>query len=231
MLAPIMLAEGAYIAATIQRLPEAEGSRSGVAGTGKPLRLLVIGDSSAAGVGVSTVAESLAGQIVNNLAPDNEVTWRLIAQSGLTTRDMLKLLAQQRSEEPPSESFDVAVTALGVNDVIHGRSVRKWIQDQSAVVEMLRTRFGVQQVYLSGLPPISRFPAFPQPLRWYLGNRAKALADSLETWVHTQDDCEFLDMDRPLGTDYMASDGFHPGARVYELWGAEMAKMIQGKNR
>jgi hypothetical protein len=26
---------------------------------------------------------------------------------------------------------------------------------------------------LSGLPPMHRFPALPQPLRWYIGSRAR----------------------------------------------------------
>jgi hypothetical protein len=26
---------------------------------------------------------------------------------------------------------------------------------------------------LSGLPPMHRFPALPQPLRWYVGSRAR----------------------------------------------------------
>ena len=50
------------------RLPEATGARQGSSGEGAPLRVLIIGDSSAAGVGVSTQHDALAGQLAIALA-------------------------------------------------------------------------------------------------------------------------------------------------------------------
>jgi hypothetical protein len=66
-LAPILLCQGKYVRRVTPKLPEADGPRFGEAGVGKPLRLLVLGDSAAAGVGVNTQQEALAGHLVKGL--------------------------------------------------------------------------------------------------------------------------------------------------------------------
>ena len=49
-LAPLLVVQGWYVKRITPRLPEAEGARQGVTGQGQRLRLLVVGDSAAAGV-------------------------------------------------------------------------------------------------------------------------------------------------------------------------------------
>ena len=55
-------------------LPEVEGSRAGMVGKGKLLRLLVIWDSYVAWVGVCIQDEAIAGQLVVQLADRFQVT-------------------------------------------------------------------------------------------------------------------------------------------------------------
>src|SRR5918998_1273279 len=50
-LAPLLVAQGRRVRRTTPRLPEAPGDREGVTGAGPALRLLVVGDSAAAGAG------------------------------------------------------------------------------------------------------------------------------------------------------------------------------------
>ncbi len=52
-LAPLLLWQGRHVRRVTPRLPEAAGPRAGTTGHGPPLRLLVLGDSAAAGVGVA----------------------------------------------------------------------------------------------------------------------------------------------------------------------------------
>ena len=54
LLGPVLLAQGIYTRRMTPRLPEAEGERQGEAGSGDVLRLLIVGDSAAAGVGAAT---------------------------------------------------------------------------------------------------------------------------------------------------------------------------------
>ena len=68
--APLLLWQGRRVRRDTPKLPEAEGPRDGIAGAdrpGRPLRLLIVGDSSAAGVGASVQDEALAGRLVGRV--------------------------------------------------------------------------------------------------------------------------------------------------------------------
>ncbi|AGK49119.1 GDSL-like Lipase/Acylhydrolase family protein [Burkholderia thailandensis MSMB121] len=221
-LGPLLLAQGRRVRRVTPRLAEADGPRSGVDGAGPPLRLLVLGDSAAAGVGVPTQSDALVGQLVRALAPFHRVEWRLLARTGATTRDLLDWL-----DAEPDAHVDAVVTSLGVNDVTDGVPPPRWRDTQAALVERLTTRFGAAHVILTAVPPMHRLPALPQPLRWYLGLRAGRLNAVLSRWAAGQPACEFLRVDMPLTRDAMASDGFHPGARACAAWAEQAAAAIR----
>src|SRR6266516_1669739 len=62
-LGPVLLPQSKWLKRNALRLPEAAGPREGKVGVGEPvLRLLVVGDSSAAGVGVADQAQALVLQ-------------------------------------------------------------------------------------------------------------------------------------------------------------------------
>ncbi|WP_406805725.1 SGNH/GDSL hydrolase family protein [Burkholderia semiarida] len=221
-LGPLLFAQGRYVRRVTPRLPEAAGPRSGVAGDGPPLRVLVVGDSAAAGVGVATQHDALAGQLANALAVTHRVSWKLLARTGLTTRELVDWLAIE-----PAEPFHVAVTSLGVNDVTGGVPPARWIAQQTELVRLLGTRFQVKHAILSAVPPMERFPALPQPLAWYLGRRAKRLNAALAAWAGAQPHCTFLRVDLPLERHLMAADGFHPGASACAVWAAQVAAAVR----
>ena len=77
LLAPILLAQGRRVRQIALALPEATGPREGVSGVGLPLRLLVLGDSAAAGGGAATQTEALLGHVVTPLADSYQVQWQL----------------------------------------------------------------------------------------------------------------------------------------------------------
>lgn len=222
-MAPLLIAQGGYVRWKVPQLPEAAGAREGRAGAGAPLSLLIVGDSSAAGVGARDQREALAGQLVAALSTTRDVAWKLWATSGHTTRHVLARLAAA-----PASPFDVAVVALGVNDVIQGRRLATWRREQHALDALLRTKFGVGHVVHSGLPPVSRFPALPQPLRWALGARARRFDGALRADVAARRDASFvaLDFTASLDASAMATDGFHPGPPAYAAWAARVAAAI-----
>ncbi len=225
-LAPLLAAQGFYVRRTVPVLPEPSGSRHGTSGAGPRVRLLILGDSAAAGVGAVTQAEALSGQLVARLENDRQVTWRLIACSGYTTRGLLAHLR----EHPLEGEWDVAVISLGVNDAIQRRSPTRFAADQRELIAGLRESSGVRQVILSGLPPVHRFPALPEPLRWYLGSAATQLDQTLVRIAASEAGCEYLSLAATPEQDVaaaMASDGFHPGPPAYALWAAAVAERIR----
>lgn len=222
VLAPVLVLQGKRTRRSVPVLPEPPGAREGVAGSGEPLRILIAGDSGAAGVGAGSQDQALTGRLVADLAADFSVSWNLQASSGHTTTQTLERLAQM-----PRQTFDVAVTSLGVNDSISMVSVPSWRSRQAALRQLLRDRFGVQTVIVSGLPPMHAFPALPQPLRWHVGARATQLHRALARDVAVEPDTCFIDLRFSGDMALMASDGFHPGPEIYAEWARRVAAAIR----
>jgi lysophospholipase L1-like esterase len=221
-LAPLLLAQGLRVRLVTPRLPEPPGPRTGSAGQGPALRLLIAGDSAAAGVGAATQAEGLSGCLVGALQEVFSVSWTLHARTGLRTLGVLT-----RLESLPPAAFDVALLSAGVNDVTGGTRSHAFMAQQRRLVALLKSRFGVRLVLLTGLPPMHAFPALPQPLRWCLGARARAFTRLLEAVVAADAACELVTPQLPLDPAYMATDGFHPGPPAYAQWGREAAAVIK----
>lgn len=219
-LSPVLLPQALAVRMRAPRLPEAAGQRQGVAGEGPDLRLLILGDSSAAGVGADTQDDALAGQLVANLARDYTVHWRLEARSGATSAQTLARLYTMDIGR-----IDVAVTALGINDVTHQVSPARFREQQRAIAAHLVAQ-GAQQVWRSGLPPIERFPLLPRPLRDVMAAQARRLdAVLIRDSVAPLHRLPF----EPLALDpaMMASDGFHPGPAIYAEWARALAHEIR----
>jgi len=217
-LAPVLIAQGIRLRQTALVLPEPPGPRAGTAGSGPPLRVLIAGDSAAAGVGADTQADGLSGQLVAQLAPHRTVTWRLEARTGATTRDTRDHLATL-----PETPFDIVVTSLGVNDLTRNVPLAKWLDRQARLHDLLRTRFGASRIIVSGMPPMGHFPLLPNPLRWVLGAQALRFDDHLARLCADHADCTHLRFDMPFDPAMMARDGFHPGPLAYTEW----ARMIR----
>lgn len=222
LLGPVLLVQGVYVKRRTPELPEPEGQRSGVVGDGPSLRVLIVGDSAAAGVGVKDQLEALSGQLQMVLSKQYCLHWQLIAKTGLNTKELIDELRSVDANE-----FDIAVTSLGVNDVTSGTSTQKFKQSQKDLYKVLVDRFSTQTIILTSVPPMHEFPALPQPLRWFLGRRAKALNSVLTELVESDAKLEFLGLRFPVDDEFFASDGFHPSKRAYKLWGNELADVIR----
>jgi len=222
VLMPVLLGQAFYLRRTVVTLPEPEGPRMGSTGNGPALRLLIIGDSSAVGLGVSHQRDALLGQTKALLSEAYTVTYKLQAQSGARTGDVLNWL-----QTMPDGRYDYVVTALGVNDVTKLVTMRRFLHNQMALVDGLRARFGARRILVTGLPPVGQFPLLPQPLRWILGRQAARFDRHLRALVDAREDCSFVTIDMALNETNMAADGFHPGPRVYAAWGKEVARLIR----
>lgn len=223
VLSPLLVAQAVATRLRLPRLPEAGGARRGEIGHGPLLRILITGDSSAAGVGVVTQRQALASQLASRLAAAAgvRVRWQLQARSGLTTAQTLQLLRA----EPP-EPADLAVVVTGVNDVVDQVPSHRAVTARESLANWLRNGHGVHHVVFAPLPPIHRFPGLPQPLRWVAGADARRHNAALRSWAATRADVSCVAMAMPLDATSMASDGFHPGAPLYRYCAGAIAQHI-----
>ena len=109
-----------------------------------------------------------------------------------------------------------------------------WLELYDRLAADVRERFSVRHLIASGLAPIGKFPAIPNPLRWYLGRTARRYDRALKRWAATQPDVTSIDFETQPGdplhgvpmAEIMASDGFHPGLPIYDEWGRRAAQAI-----
>jgi lysophospholipase L1-like esterase len=215
----VILAQAVYVKRTTPRLPGAAGPTEGlVPGAGEPFRLAVLGESTVDGVGAASHEEALTGCLARELARDGRaVRWQAVGRTGANARTVRAELA------PLVRPADLVVIALGVNDTIELRTAGAYRRDLLELVIDLRRRLGPVDVLLAGVPPMSRFPALPRPLRDVLAARSSALDHSAATLARIPG-VTHLPMDpRLLDPAAFAADRFHPGPAGYARWAQTLA--------
>lgn len=228
VLAPWLILQGRQLRGVATRLPEPEGPREGVSGEGRVrIRLLIVGDSSAAGVGAENQLQALSGRLGEALSQRmaGAVAWQLVARTGRTTGKSLAVLRKVNLHPA-----DVMVTALGLNDVVAQVPLHRWLAQLDKLDRIAAQRAGVCHVIHSGIPPLGLFPSLPNPLRWVLGREAKRYDHALAGWVQRWRDRWWLPLPfeptASVDSGLMALDGFHPGPAAYALWAEQLANMI-----
>ncbi|MDE9451191.1 SGNH/GDSL hydrolase family protein [Aliiroseovarius sp. Z3] len=220
-LAPLLIVQALHVRRTAASLPEPPGPRAGQAGDGPPLRVAIIGDSSAAGVGANHQSQALAGQLTKKLATQYRLTWSLHARTGATSRSTL--------EEWPDNlgDVDIAVLVLGVNDVTRQTPLRRLLKSRARIYARLRDNHHAQRVLVTGVPPLDQFPLLPSPLRLVLGRQAQRIDAALAQQAVGLG-VEYLPFTMSLDPEAMAADGFHPGPAAYRQFADTLYRHIQG---
>ena len=227
LLAPLLLLQARRAVRRAPRLPGPSGPPHGVAGEGQPCRrLLVIGESTAAGIGAAEHARALPGFVAAELASrlGGTVDWTVRGKSGVTAR---RVIGELFPAGP--EPFDLILLTVGINDLFDRRTLREWAADLLRLVETLTGENGRTRVVVSGMPPVNRIPAIPQPLRHVVAGRARAM-DQITRQVSAACGATYVPITLPRagGREFFASDGFHPSEAGYREWARALALAMPG---
>ena len=224
-LIPSLIIQGHAVKKNILRLPEPEGNRQGIIGTGKALSILILGDSAAAGVGVQIQEDALLGAVLNQLKDQYKISYMLEAKTGHSTGQVIKTAKMMSAQH-----FDVVITSVGVNDITKLTPPKNWIKKQQQLYAEINQKFTPELIIASGVPPMNMFQALPNPLAWLFGQYAKAMNETLDKFVQQHANMQWIEYDleqfKLLNLE-MAADGFHPSKEIYTLWGQQMADKIR----
>ena len=218
---PMLWLQAMHVRRITPRMPEPPGPRAGIAGRGPLLRLLVVGDSGAAGVGAPTQDQALCGQLVRCLGQHHTVDWSVLAANGLDSPGLLQLL-----EAAPSARFDVVVLSIGANDATGLLSPLRWAHWQHRLAAVIEHRFAPALLVHSAVPPMHACLALPQPLRWFMGRWAHQMNETLAGMLSAQSGRIMHWHPETTTTLGMAVDGIHPSSAGYAVWAEGLSPHI-----
>lgn len=209
---------------TALRLPPARGDVRGVAGAdlpGEAFRLLLIGESTVAGVGVKTFDQALVVCLAEALAErmQRPVRWHACGENGITAEQARQRLLPEALSEPA----DLALLVFGVNDTTHLTTCKRWQAALRGMAVALREQRMV--VAFSAVPPLQHFRALPWLLRQLLGWRASLLDRELRA-VAREQQAQYCELSLAFEAHYLAEDGYHPSALGYRVWAQGLAEQL-----
>ncbi len=186
--------------------------------SGELVRYVVLGDSTAAGVGAAA-DDGIAVLTARHLALTRRVTMRNLGVSGARMRDVLE------QQMPEAEAFrpDLVLISAGANDVTHLTpipSMRRRLRD---AVGRLRAANPAVRIVVTGAPDMGSPPRIPWGLRWVASLRtrmvnrmfvAEARKLNLVFAPIAERTGPLFRRDRTL----FDADRFHPNSRGYATW-------------
>lgn len=186
-------------------------------GSGPPIRVVWIGDSTSAGVGASSPEHALPVLVADGL--DRAVELRVLSVSGATTADAVReQLPQLAGLEP-----DWVFVAIGNNDVTHLTRRGQLARALATLLDGIEDA-RPERIVVLGIAEFGGTPLLPRPLRTVTGWRAHQLdtvvRDAARARGHVYVPIAALTAPGfaadPLGTH--ARDRFHPNDAGYRLW-------------
>ncbi len=231
--APILYLQGQRVKRSLPEFQEAQKPQ----GTARPstsekpekppFRLLCLGESTKAGVGVDTHEEGFSGSMAQLIADQQKrvVEWRVHAKSGSTAAGLTHKIVPTID----AAEADLLIIGIGANNAFRFHKPSKWRKDMIDLTESLRKKFPHTPIAFLNMPPIKAFPAFPGLMQFFVGNLVELFGQELEELIKPYNSVYYnsaaLAPDEwpqkwGLAADpnTFFSDGIHPSALTYQLW-------------
>ncbi len=237
-LLPIMYFQGKRIRASVPKLPEAKGieGRCYIKGQNeRPLKIISIGESTIAGVGVETHEEGFTGTFAKEISKlfDFNVDWKVYARSGYTAKRVENKIIPKIYER----KADLIIVGLGGNDAFKLNRPTKWKKEIDTLIKSIKAKFPEALIIFCNMPPIKEFPAFTSLIKFTVGNLVEILGEELKEVVTGHENAfyfgdkitlrEWIEKFqlRKKKEDFF-SDGVHPSKLTYQTWAKDIAREI-----
>jgi lysophospholipase L1-like esterase len=202
---------------TAEQPPPRSDGRYGFGHPGTPVKLALLGDSSAAGYGVDAPRKTLGALLATGLAEQlhRPVDLRCVAVVGAQSRHLAPQ-AEKLLDDPP----DLAVVLIGGNDVTHRSNVPDAVRALADAVRALRMMD--TDVVVGTCPDMGAVQPIQPPLKWLVHRWSRQLA-ALQTVAVVEAGGRTVSLGDLLGPTFAADpehmfawDRFHPSAEGYE---------------
>lgn len=201
---------------SLRMLPAGGPVRHRIDGEGDEVRLLVLGDSSAASVGIGHSQDGLAAQLSRRLfeATGRPVVWRAAGFNSATAGQIRDHVLPNLAPEP----WTHIVLAVGTNDAKNFHSARRFKREFGGLLYALRAKWPESRLVWSPVVEMTLVPALPARLGRILETRASIINRLGHQLCRERGaiPAERLPViDARAG---FAEDGFHASAAGYGAW-------------
>jgi lysophospholipase L1-like esterase len=202
------------------------GSLDGrVGGGGAPLRMVWLGDSTAAGIGATSPDRTVALRVAASLGRAVDLT--VLARSGARVEDVVRHQVPAVAASRP----DVVLVSVGANDVTHLTSTRSF---RRRYARLLRGLPSTAEVVLLGVPDMGSPPRLAQPLRAVAGWRGRRLDREVRSAAAAAG-ASYVDIAGRTGPlfrsdpdRYFSADRYHPSDEGQMVWANAVAAVLRG---
>lgn len=199
-----------------------------IGGDGPALRMVWLGDSTAAGAGASSADGAVPRRVARALGRPVDLT--VLAVSGDRVSDVVDDQVGALAALRP----DVVLVSIGANDVVHLTSNDAYRDTYRDLVGAVP--YGARLVLL-GVPDMGAPPRFAQPLRAVVGWRGRQL-DRITREVADEVGALYVDIAGETGPAMradtgrrFAADRYHPSDDGYALWADAVVEVLAGEVR
>ncbi|MCE7961535.1 MAG: SGNH/GDSL hydrolase family protein [Acidobacteria bacterium ACB1] len=229
---PFLYVQGQITRWKIGVLPGAGGKTHGSTdnGTGgDAARLLVLGESTVAGLGARDHEHALAGRFAHYLskAIERSVEWDVVGKNGVTAQrtieDLLPLV--------PDKKFDFVLLGIGGNDVLKLSSPRKWRRDMLELLSLLRKRNDASEIFITNCPMIIESPALPEPIKSILWRLSQMHDRNIREFSRDLGGITYYPQPERIDSENFFADGIHPSEEGYDRWARAMIEYFAADHK
>jgi lysophospholipase L1-like esterase len=201
----------------------------------KEINVVILGESTIAGVGVEKHVDGFAGAFATELCliTSTNIRWKVHAKSGYT----VKMILHKILPGVIDSKTDLVVIGIGANDAFTLNNPRKWRRDIQVLIEKIKVNSPKALIAFNNMPPIKEFPAFTPLAKFIIGNLVELLGQELNLISKSYENViyngtilkldDWIDkFDKNYTQDDFFCDGVHPSKLTYQTWGKDFAKFV-----
>lgn len=174
--------------------------------------VLLLGESTVAGVGASAAAHTLAGNFARMLGDAYQI--ETIGKKGLRVKDAFSLYQlQKKSRTATSEGV---ILFLGANDCFLLTSPQEFKQELRSLILQIQVETDANWIYLAAIPPVHLFPAFSEQMRAFLSKQRAYLQREMEDIAANDPKVIYHTIPMDLQPEFFSADGVHPSDLGYQ---------------
>lgn len=206
---PFLVAEAKHLRSQDPKLP-ARSSRA-VLGEGEK-HVLLLGESTVAGLGASSLSTTLAGNFQQLFGPEFSI--ETVGKTGMKAEGMHDWYLQNRQVQPKKTSG--IFIFLGANDCFKLTSPTQYRKELKQLLDGLQTDTQADWIYLADIPPVHLFPAFSEKMGFYLERQRAYLRLEMQQLAEQRSNLIFHPLTLALQPDFFSEDLVHPSDKGYQ---------------